>query len=160
MKNKTLQKNYIDKHIISLLTCLIILITVTGCSSDKKETDAITNKTTTQETTTELAITTTEAPTTTTTKPSYKITLVNLTSPVGAGAMATITIKGAPNTNYGITVYYDSGASNADGLYAKQSDGNGNVTWTWKVGTRTHSGTHSIVISGGGNTYNTSFETT
>lgn len=63
---------------------------------------------------------------------------------------ATVTIKGAPNTTYSITVYYKSGASTADGLEDKTSDANGNVSWTWHIGGKTSPGTFRIVVSGGG----------
>ncbi|SHI13688.1 hypothetical protein SAMN02745823_02719 [Sporobacter termitidis DSM 10068] len=78
------------------------------------------------------------------------IELVNLTSPVKHGTNATITIKGQPNTDYDITVYYKSGPSTASGLTEKTSNSSGKVSWTWKVGTRTTPGTWTITISGGG----------
>ena len=46
-----------------------------------------------------------------------------------------------------ITVYYKSGPSEAQGLHPKQADGNGNCSWTWKVGTRTTPGNWLIVIN-------------
>lgn len=110
-------------------------------------------------------VTTTKAVTTahTTTKryvaptKNYKIKLVSLTSPVGRNEMATIEIKGKPNTEYYIDVIYPSGSSTAAGLYSKTSDGNGYVSWTWKVGGRTSFGNHTINISGGDDFYSTEF---
>ena len=76
--------------------------------------------------------------------------------------MATLSIKGKPNTEYSISVYYSTAASKADGLENKTSDSNGNISWTWKVGGRTNSGTHKIVIkeANGDTTFETSFITT
>lgn len=80
-------------------------------------------------------------------EPSYGITVTQLTSPIGRGSNATISINTAPNTYCTITVYYKSGASTAQGLGPKNSDGNGNCSWTWKVGTRTTPGDWRIVIN-------------
>jgi len=77
---------------------------------------------------------------------SYGITVTQLTSPISRGSNATISINTAPNTYCSIIVYYKSGASKAQGLDPKNSDGNGNCSWTWKVGTRTTPGDWRIVI--------------
>ncbi len=74
------------------------------------------------------------------------IEILSLTSPVERGAKASISIKTNPNMLCTITVYYKSGASKAQGLDPKNSDGNGNCSWTWKVGTRTTPGDWRIVI--------------
>ena len=78
---------------------------------------------------------------------SYGITVTGLTSPVSQGANATISINTAPNTYCTITVYYKSGPSTAQGLEPKNTDSSGNVSWTWKVGTRTTPGDWKIVIN-------------
>ncbi|GAH05118.1 unnamed protein product [marine sediment metagenome] len=49
-----------------------------------------------------------------------------------------------------ITVYYKSEPGKAKGLDPKNSDGNGNCSWSWKVGTRTTSGNWKIVITAEG----------
>lgn len=88
------------------------------------------------------------------------ITIVDVTkNVVSAGETATLTIKGKPNTQYSIDVYYSSGASKAAGLENKTSDSDGNVTWTWEVGAKTKPGEHKIVISGDGDKIETSFTT-
>ena len=56
---------------------------------------------------------------------TYGINIVSLTSPISRGAQASITINTAPNVRCAITVYYKSGASEAQGLDPKNSDGNG-----------------------------------
>ena len=86
-------------------------------------------------------------------KPVNGIQLISLTSPVQVNNEATIKIQGKANTRYSISVYYSSGASTAKGLEAKDSDANGNVSWTWKVGGRTKPGTYRIEIKGGGETF-------
>lgn len=78
---------------------------------------------------------------------SYGITVTQLTSPISRGSNATIAINTAPNTYCTITIYYKSGPSSAKGLDPKNSDGNGNCSWTWKVGTRTTPGDWKIVIN-------------
>ena len=85
------------------------------------------------------------------------IVLVSLTTPVSQNDTATISIKGEPNTEYDIGVYYSSGASKASGLDNKISDSSGNVSWSWKVGGKTNPGTYKITIAGGGQTYQTNF---
>jgi len=63
---------------------------------------------------------------------------------------ATISIVGKPNTEYRITVYYDSGPSKAKGLEKKTSDSKGRVSWTWKIGGKTKAGTYKVIFKGGG----------
>lgn len=94
------------------------------------------------------------------TETGQTLQLISVTSPVGRNETATLKAIGKPNTEYRISVYYSSGASTADGLENHTSDSSGNVSWSWKVGGRTKGGTHRIVISGGGETLETSFTTT
>ena len=63
---------------------------------------------------------------------------------------ATLSINAQPGVVYYIAVYYNSGASTAEGLVPKQADGAGNVSWTWKIGGRTAPGTYRVEISGNG----------
>lgn len=93
---------------------------------------------------------TTAAPIQATVASNTGITFVSYPATVSRNQNATVTIKGAPNTTYSITVYYKSGPSEAEGLEAKVSDGDGYVSWSWKVGGRTSEGTFRIVVSGGG----------
>lgn len=90
---------------------------------------------------------------------SSKLTLVNATGTVTNGSNASLTIKGKPNTQYSIAVYYSAGKSSAQGLESKASGSDGSVSWTWKVGAKTKAGTHRIVISGGGDQIETSITT-
>ncbi len=67
--------------------------------------------------------------------------LVGLTSPVNAGADATMTVRTTPGAACSIAVYYKSGRSEAQGLEPKTAGGDGICSWTWKVGSRTTPGT-------------------
>lgn len=73
--------------------------------------------------------------------------IVSVTSPVSPGAYATLRARSPPGAQCSITVYYKSGPSTAQGLYTKQADMNGDVSWTWKVGTRTTPGSWRIVVT-------------
>ena len=85
---------------------------------------------------------------------------VALTSPVRAGAFATLTVKVSRQSTCSITVNYKSGRSHASGLYPKSSSA-GRVSWRWKVGTRTTPGRWPIVVSCGSvGTLRTSFVVT
>lgn len=74
------------------------------------------------------------------------ISVISLTSPIKAGSNATLKIKGLPNTEFSISVYYSSGESEASGLQDKTSDSDGKVSWTWKVGSRTKPGEYHIEV--------------
>jgi beta-lactamase superfamily II metal-dependent hydrolase len=73
--------------------------------------------------------------------------IVSVTSPVSAGAYATLEARAPPGTVCTIAVYYKSGLSSAQGLYPKQTDDDGYVSWTWKVGARTTPGNWRIVVT-------------
>lgn len=102
----------------------------------------------------------TQAPPTQAPEAQAEIQLLSVTSPVGRNETATLRIQGTPGTEYAIAVYYSSGPSEADGLENKVSGSDGVVEWSWKVGQNTKTGEHRIVISGGGQTLETSFTTT
>jgi hypothetical protein len=88
---------------------------------------------------------------------SANVRLVSVTSPASPGSYATLTAQVAPAATCAITVYYKSGPSHAQGLYAKRASG-GRVSWTWMVGTRTTPGRWRIAVScGAAGTLNTSF---
>jgi beta-lactamase superfamily II metal-dependent hydrolase len=75
------------------------------------------------------------------------IDVVSLSSPINAGANVSLTINTLSGAACTITVYYKSGPSQAAGLGPQTAGSDGNVTWTWKVGTRTTPGTWSIVVT-------------
>ncbi len=77
--------------------------------------------------------------------PVGSLKVVSLTETVSAGKKATVTVKGLPNTEYSITVTY-SKVSEAGGLEPKCTDGEGVVSWTWRVGNKTKQGKYTIEI--------------
>jgi hypothetical protein len=77
-----------------------------------------------------------------------RVRLLQVSSPIRAGAYATITASVTPSATCSVVVNYKSGPSHAAGLYAKRSTA-GRVSWTWKVGTRTTPGRWGIVVSCG-----------
>ncbi len=92
---------------------------------------------------------------------SVGITIIDYSDSVRRGAYAYIEIQGAPNTDYTCEVEYKSGMSEASGLGTKSSDANGNVSWKWKVGTRTSLNyTPTIYIDGGGDSVSVQFDVT
>ena len=76
-----------------------------------------------------------------------KIELISITSPIAPNADATLVIRGKPNTEYTLVIRYNSGDSTAAGLGKKTSDASGVVSWTWKVGSRTASGTYPATVT-------------
>lgn len=167
---------------LAVAVTLGLLLTFSGCSQASESSNTVddivssvfedetTAEVTTEELTTEKP---TEKPTQKPTKKPVKkvvekhedkssqaettLEFTNVTSSVSAGSFASVSIHGAPNTTYSITVVYNSGISTASGLEDVTSDSNGNASWSWKVGTRTKSGTYPITVSGGGQSENTSF---
>ena len=132
----------------------------------RETTSAESTETTAEATTASASITESSAVTASATESTVEsreptgISLDYLTTPIKINAKATVRIKGKPNTEYKISVFYSSAASTAKGLEAKISDGGGMVSWTWKVGARTKEGDFKIVISGGGETFTTYFRVT
>jgi competence protein ComEC len=86
------------------------------------------------------------------------IDVVSLTSPIAAGSNASLTINTLPGATCSITVYYKSGPSQAAGLGPQTAGSSGNVTWSWKVGSRTTPGTWSISVSATLNGQSTSIQ--
>ena len=100
-------------------------------------------------------------PTAQSTKPAsaaLSIAVISLTSPIKPGANAKLVVKTLPAANCTITVYYKSGPSSASGLGAKQADGSGNCSWSWKVGSATAAGTWSIVVAAAAGGHSTSIQ--
>lgn len=119
-------------------------------TSETSATETTTPETTTPETTTPE-----------TSAPSVTVLMItSVTSPVGRNETATLSIKGKPNTEYTINVYYSTQASTASGLEKKTSDNDGVVVWSWKIGGSTKGGAHRIVIIGGDERAETTFTTT
>jgi hypothetical protein len=77
----------------------------------------------------------------------FEVKLVSLSSPVSPGNPASITIKTVASARCQITVQYLSGPSKAKGLIPQEADSQGQVTWTWLVGSRTTPGTWPIIVT-------------
>ncbi|RTE08822.1 hypothetical protein [Paenibacillus whitsoniae] len=88
------------------------------------------------------------------------VQIVSVTSPAARNATATLKAKVAPGATASIVVHYKSGPSTAAGLETKQADinGNGNVSWSWKVGGNTSFGSWPITVRSGNASAETSFE--
>jgi hypothetical protein len=89
---------------------------------------------------------------------SARVRLVRVTSPIGHGAYASLTVSVSPAATCSIAVYYKSGPSHAAGLYPERGS---RISWTWKVGTRTTPGRWPITVScGTAGTLRTAFTVT
>jgi hypothetical protein len=78
--------------------------------------------------------------------PALAVTKVSLTASVCNGCTASVSIKTDAGAMCDIDVKYNSGSSTAAGLSPKTANSSGNVTWSWRVGSRTASGTYPIFI--------------
>lgn len=90
--------------------------------------------------------------------PKAVIELVSITSPISNNKTATVSIKGKPNTEYDINVYYATTISGAKGLENKISDQNGAVSWSWKIGASVKSGSYKIIITDGTEAFETKIQ--
>ena len=92
---------------------------------------------------------------------SVGITILDYSDTVSRGEYAYIKIQGAPNTDYDCEVEYKTVMSNAKGIGVKRSDGDGIVSWRWKVGTKTSLDySPTIYIDGGGDSISVQFDVT
>ena len=65
------------------------------------------------------------------------------------GQVATLAAHYSPSALCSIVVHYKSGPSKAQGLQAKLTDGAGNVSWSWLIGTNTTHGQWPITVTCG-----------
>jgi hypothetical protein len=77
------------------------------------------------------------------------VMFVNAPLTAKRGSNAALQVKTVPNTSCSIEVDYKSGPSTAAGLVTKNSDGAGNVSWTWTVGANTTPGAWPIRVTCG-----------
>lgn len=74
--------------------------------------------------------------------------ITSVTSQVRAGATAAVTARTLPGADCQIAVTYRSGRSRAKGLVRKIADASGEISWTWRVGTKaTHGDWPMDIIS-------------
>jgi hypothetical protein len=80
-------------------------------------------------------------------------TLLLLTSPVQAGANATVQIQTSAGATCFLSYTTPAGTdSTAKGLGVTTADGNGVCSWTWEIGSSTKSGTGRLAITVDGKT--------
>jgi len=89
--------------------------------------------------------------------PAAGVTFTFVKSPVSPGGTGQVNVATAPNAACTIVVTYKSGPSTAQGLIPKTADGNGNVSWTWNIGTNTTAGTWPIDVRCGAATAHATF---
>ncbi|MDR1674474.1 MAG: hypothetical protein LBR54_03375 [Oscillospiraceae bacterium] len=75
------------------------------------------------------------------------IILISMTAAVEAGQQASVTVRGQPETQYNISVYYSAGKSQSKELVPKISDEFGNVSWQWRIGAGTKPGNYHLEVS-------------
>ena len=92
--------------------------------------------------------------------PPGTLQFVSVTSPVSRGGSATVVVQTSPAASCTIVVTYKSGPSSAQGLGPKQAGADGQVSWTWMVGSRTTPGDWPITVTCGGQTIETTFTVT
>lgn len=79
--------------------------------------------------------------------------LVSLTSPIGAGSTAMMTVRAWSGASCTPSVIYKSGRSDADGLYTLVAKEDGLLSWTWVVGARTTPGVWKVNVACVGGTH-------
>jgi len=82
--------------------------------------------------------------------PSGDVTITREPGTVRRGATATVAASTTPGAACTIVVRYKSGPSKAQGLRPKTAAANGDVSWSWMVGTRTTPGAWPVTITCGG----------
>lgn len=86
------------------------------------------------------------------------ITEVDSPAIVARGLEALFSIHGSPNTAYTLTIQDKSGSDKTTTIGTATSGSDGIAKWTWTVGSDTALGTHQMTVTGGGQTYRTSYE--
>jgi outer membrane biosynthesis protein TonB len=77
------------------------------------------------------------------------LSIVSAPSTVHRNEDVTITVSGAPNTEYRLRVFYTKSESGSGSLGVKTSGADGQVSWTWQIGPGTDPGACYATISGG-----------
>lgn len=78
--------------------------------------------------------------------PVLSIKIISVTSPVNAGANATLVAQTLAGAECECEVFYKSGLNTDSGLFPKTADSSGQVSWTWKVGNREPPGDWQIIV--------------
>jgi len=74
------------------------------------------------------------------------VSVISLTSPVAPFTDASIQVQTTPGASCTIVVLYKSGPSRAKGLDPQTADGQGRITWRWRVGSKTTPGRWPIIV--------------
>jgi hypothetical protein len=81
---------------------------------------------------------------------STGVTIVSVSSPVDAGAYASLAARTSPGAACNLSVILPSGRpSQSSGLGGATADGLGQVTWNWRTGTTTRGGTATATVTCG-----------
>ena len=75
------------------------------------------------------------------------VAALDVTARVRRGSTARVRVQTEPGAECSISVIYDSGPSQADGLKPKTTNRRGRATWRWRVGNGTARGTYPITVS-------------
>jgi hypothetical protein len=78
---------------------------------------------------------------------SAGVTITQEPGAVRRGATASVAARTAPHQSCSIVVEYKSGPSKAAGLVPKAANASGDVSWSWKVGTRKTRGDWPVIIT-------------
>jgi hypothetical protein len=144
--------------VVVLAFCAAIAVSASSCSDNATNSDASSQSSTavgggSLDTAAPTAVAT---PTTVQATPPVQqapppSTVAFVNAPISArpGQATTLIARTSPNTLCTIEVDYKSGPSHAQGLIPKTSDGSGNVSWSWIVGTRTTPGQWQIYVTCG-----------
>ena len=79
-------------------------------------------------------------------EPETTVTFTTFPSSVARGTNATVGVKTAPRASCSISVVYKSGPSTAAGLGDKTANATGAVSWTWRVGSKTTTGSWPVTV--------------
>jgi hypothetical protein len=79
-------------------------------------------------------------------KPPTRTRILSITSPVSRGGRASLIANTTPYATCHLVVYYGSGPTRVAGSGDRQADADGDVSWSWRVGTRTSPGTWTIDV--------------
>jgi hypothetical protein len=81
------------------------------------------------------------------TESDFSIDIISVSTPIGPGNYANISVVTLPYALCEVTVTYASGVSEADGLGDKIANGSGYVSWTWMIEASTAAGSWPIVVT-------------
>lgn len=88
------------------------------------------------------------------------ITVQGVRSPVRQGDNGSLSIQGAPDTNYTVTATYNNSRGTVTASSTGLTDAGGRLTWVWYVKRDTIPGTYRLVVSGGGKMITSSYTVT